>query len=55
MKIGPKQARRASFMLCAVHRTINSMIRYYKEKMCEDPSKINYAEEVNLVDPKYWK
>lgn len=54
MKLGPTQARRNTFMLCVIHRTINDMIRYYKSKMCGPEEKISSEELVNLVDKKYW-
>lgn len=55
MKLGPKQGRRGAFMLCTLHKTINSMVRYYKSKMCDAKNQaVNYTESINLVDPNYW-
>ncbi len=54
MKIGPKQGRRGSFMLCAVHRAINEMVLYYRSKKCKPGEIINRNETVSLVDKKYW-
>ncbi len=40
-------------MLCTIHRAINAMVRYYKSKMCQDASFVNYNETINLVAMKY--
>lgn len=56
IKYGPKQGRRNAFMLCAIHRSINSMLMYYKTRMCPGTgSAINTNKTINLVDGKYWK
>lgn len=41
-------------MLCTLYRSMNSLLKFYKSKMC-DPKKdkINLEKLVNIVDLKY--
>jgi hypothetical protein len=50
MKMGPKASRRSAFMLCTLHRALNSMVRYYKSKMCPSDHFVNLNETINLVN-----
>lgn len=50
MAIGAKRARRGSFMLSIIHKSLNDMLRYYKSKMCEQDAVINLQETINLVE-----
>jgi hypothetical protein len=54
MKLGPKQGRRGAFMLCAIHRAVNEMVMFYRNKMCGPDQWINRNETVSLVDKSYW-
>eukprot|EP00981_Chlorochromonas_danica_P001918 scaffold398_cov177-Ochromonas_danica.AAC.17 len=49
MPLRPVPARRNAFMLCAIHRSINSMLRHYREKMCGHERDMIYQETENLL------
>eukprot|EP01033_Poteriospumella_lacustris_P015820 gene15820-11322_t len=53
VKLGVKQSRRGTFMLCTIHYAINEMLLYYKSKMCP-AEKINTKPSVNLVSKEFW-
>lgn len=52
VSLSRRQSRRQTFMLCIIHRALNDMLTYYKEKMCS-PDTINYSKTVNLVESEY--
>lgn len=54
MPLNKEQARRNAFMLCAIHKSINAMVTYYKSRMCPDPAAVNLDKSVNVVDKNYW-
>lgn len=45
----PKNAKRNAYMICVIHRVINSALADYKKKMC-DPEDIN-SEKTFIVMP----
>eukprot|EP01038_Epipyxis_sp_PR26KG_P011460 gene11460-15352_t len=54
MTLGPQQARRNAFMICVIHRSLNSLLIDYKSKMCSSTSIINYNKSINVVSNEYW-
>lgn len=52
MTLTRKQCRRNAFMLCTLHRAINSMLLDYKERMC--PPAFNTNKTINVVAKAYW-
>ncbi len=54
MPLNQVQARRNAFMLCAIHKSINAMVVYYKQRMCPADATTNYNKSVNVVDKNYW-
>ena len=47
----PLQAQRNAFMLCVLHRSFNSALEDFKNRMCTDVdvSKVNRKHSINLV------
>jgi hypothetical protein len=58
MPLSKEQARRNAFILCTLHKSINSMLVYYKSKMCGVAAgssvSVNFEKSVNVVDKSYW-
>ena len=51
---GPKQAKRNSFALNVLHRSINSAVIDYKQKMCPNQGQdANYEKTMNVAGMKY--
>jgi hypothetical protein len=41
--------KRNAFVICAASRVINSAVRYYKEKMCDESKEtVNYQKTLNI-------
>ena len=47
--LSPQQARRNAFMLCGIHRSLNSFLAFYKSHMCDAGAGINLEKKLNMV------
>ena len=50
VKLTGKQGRRNAFSINVAHRSINSMVLYYKNKMCPPGTFIETNKSINVVN-----
>jgi peptidyl serine alpha-galactosyltransferase len=47
--LGAKQVKRNAYVLCVIHRSLNSALKYYKERMCAGGNSTNYEKTYNAL------
>jgi hypothetical protein len=48
-KVGPRVAKRTSFILCSIHQALNAALMHFKSVMCQGNPKTNYNRTFNVV------